>query len=133
MNESTNDGTFPTASLVAIREVSGGGFVWHPRTLSVYSDGTLHLSRRGREETRNASPAQIRLLQDALSRPEWRELESSYGHSRVNAKEISVIGGGKRITITIPPDVEVETPPILSKVLEHLDRLWPGADLQPPP
>jgi hypothetical protein len=117
------------ASMVATRTISGG-FIGLNNILTVHSDGTLRLSDRrfNTNETRKVSRTQVRLLQAALSKPEWQEVEPFYGQPVFDGFTETIEGGGKRTGIASPSVEPVTIPPILGEVLGRLHDLWPVAD-----
>jgi hypothetical protein len=126
---STAGETGGTAGMVATRTMSGG-FIGLNTTLTVHGNGTLRLSDRrfNANETRKVSRTRVRALQDALSRPEWQEVEPFYGQPVFDGFTETVEGGGKRTDIASPSVEPVTIPPILGEVLGHLHDLWPAAD-----
>lgn len=118
------------SEVVATRTTSGG-LAGLNNTLTAHADGTLHFSDRrfGRDETREVPPERIRSLGEALTRPEWHELEVFYGRSVPDGFETVVEGGGKRTGVASPSAEPVEVPPILVEVLAHLNDLWPEGDV----
>jgi hypothetical protein len=95
--------TGETAIIVATGTISGG-FLGLNSTLTVRGDGTLRLSDRrfNTNETRKVSRTQVRLLQAALSRQEWQEVEPFYGQPVFDGFTETIEGGGKRTAIVSP-------------------------------
>lgn len=85
-------------------------------------------------ETRKVPRARLRPLRDALSQPEWREVEPFYGRPVPDGFEITVEGRVKRTGLASPSAEPVKIPPVLEEVLEHLNDLWPadGVVTEPP-
>jgi hypothetical protein len=133
--------TRASADVVATRKKMLGGLELEISTListlTVRADGTLHLDRTASKgETRTVPRERVRPLIDALSKPEWQEVESSYGVEVPRALTIVVQGGGKSTTVaTLVPELELESPPpILEEVLSLLENLWPvEEDVVEPP
>src|SRR5215217_7483906 len=127
--------TGASTDVVATREKMLGGLELEPptliSTLTVRADGTLRLDRRASEdETRTVPRERLRPLIDALSKPEWQEVESFYGTVQPMTVSIGVQGGGKSTTVGTyeapVPELELEPPPpILEEVLALLEDLWP--------
>jgi hypothetical protein len=118
-----------TTQVVAIREKHGGIIGLNTR-LVVHADGTLNVLDResGKdEEIRKLPQERVRPLMEAVSRPEWQEVESSYGEPQVFYLEVE--GGDKRTVIEHPSEIGshspvVPIPRILEEVLEQLEALW---------
>lgn len=121
--------------VVATRKVSGG-FIGTNNTLTVRADGTLRFSdlRFNRTETRKVPRARVRPLQDALEGSEWQEVDQFYSQPVPDGFEIVVEGGGRRSGMASPSAEPVTIPPVLEKVLGHLNDLWPadGVVTDPP-
>lgn len=130
MREVDESGT--VAEVVATRTISGG-IAGLNTTLTIRSDGSLHLSDRrfGKDEMRELEQKRVRPLQDALSKPEWQEVEPFYGQPVPDSFTTTIEGGGKRTGMASPSAEPVTIPPILSEVLGYLDDLWAMADHSP--
>jgi hypothetical protein len=77
----------------------------------VHADGTLNVLDResGKdEEIRKLPQERVRPLVETLSRPEWQEVESSYGEPQVFY--LVVEGGDKRTVIELPSEIGSHSP-----------------------
>lgn len=125
---SAPDETGTTTDIVATRE-KYGGIIGLNSKLTVHADGTLDILdiEFSRDETKTVPQEQVRPLMEALSKPEWQEIETHYGEAQVFYMVIE--GGGKRTQIELPSEAGsytpvVSIPPILDEVLAHLEELW---------
>jgi hypothetical protein len=122
------DETKVTMDVIATRE-KFGGFIGLNSTLKVHADGTLDILdiEFSREETQKVPRERVQPLAEALSRPEWQDIEEFYGEP--SSFFMVIDGGSKRTQIELLSEAGsyspvVPVPPILEKVLTHLEDLW---------
>jgi hypothetical protein len=125
---SAPDETGATTDVIATRE-KYGGFIGLNSKLTVHADGTLEILdiEFSRDETKKVPREQVRPLLEALSKPEWQEIEAHYGEAQVFYMVIE--GGRMRTQIELPSEAGshspvVPIPPILEEVLAQLEVLW---------
>jgi hypothetical protein len=100
-----------------------GGIAGIDETLTVYADGKLQLSSRGKAKEAQVAPADLSKLQELLASPEFAALEPRYPASGADliTYTVTVPAAGKGHTV-VTMDA-AKNPPVLNEVLTELGNL----------
>jgi hypothetical protein len=108
-----------------------GGFAGKNDTLTVYASGVLELHSRFGDKTAQVAPAELTRLQQLLASPEFAALEPSYEAAGADLILYSISVPG-RPQPTVETVDSAQHPPVLSQVIDELEKLVVKVEDSPP-